>query len=256
MPQQNIEVSTDQVIFFFTVALIAIITLAVFFFLVIFSYFKANARRQEVLLRAMLETQEKERSRIALDMHDELGPLLSAVKLQVGSLKHVSGEQHTMQLHETQELLDGAITQIRQIIRDLVPKNIEQKGLTGVLQDLKQHVESIAPVRFVIRTDELGGRLGIQSEINIYRIVQEIVNNAVKHAGATEIRLSLTSTPDHLGLQIEDNGRGFMAGEHYEGSGLKNIQTRIQMNQGNYVLEAAPEKGTRYLITFEKKFLQ
>lgn len=255
MPQQSVEVSTDQIIFFFAVALIAVTTLVVFFFTVIYFNFRANARRQQELLRAMLETQEKERSRIALDMHDDLGPLLSAVKLQIGSLRNLPDAQHSSAISEVQQLLDGAIKQIRGIIRDLVPKNIEEKGLAGVLEDMKTHLESAAGVRINLQVADQSRRLPVQTEINIFRIIQEIVNNAIKHADASEINVSLSQTPDHLDLVVADNGKGFDPTLLHEGSGLKNIQTRTQMNHGNLQLHSVPGEGTRYWITFEEKYL-
>lgn len=255
MPQQSVDVSTDQIIFFFAVALSAVATLVVFLFTVIYFNFRANARRQQELLRAMLETQEKERSRIALDMHDDLGPLLSAVKLQIGSLRNLPNTQQPSAIAETQQLLDGAIKQIRGIIRDLVPNNIEEKGLAGVLADLKTHFESAAEVRISLQVVNYDRRLPLQTEINLFRIIQEIVNNAIKHADASEITVSLSQNPDQIALVVADNGKGFDPTMLHEGSGLKNIQTRTQMNHGNLQLHSLPGEGTRYLITFEKKYL-
>lgn len=206
-------------------------------------------------MKAMLETQEKERSRVALDMHDELGPLLSAVKLRVGSLKNVVGEMYVQDAAETQELLDDAIRQIRRIIRDLVPKNIEEKGLTGVLQDLKQHVEAMTPLAFHLSLDGFHERLPTPAETNIYRIILEIVNNAIKHSGATQLQVAISERAGHLDLVIEDNGRGFDADAAYQGSGLKNIRTRVSMCRGTCDLQSTADKGTHYFITFEKRFL-
>lgn len=256
MLQQNIEVSTKQVIFSFTVVLIAVTTLVAFFFAVVISYFRANARRQSELMKAMIETQEKERNRIAIDMHDELGPLLSAVKLQVGGLRNSINESSAGILSDTQQMLDEAIQQIRQIIRDLVPKNIDQKGLSGVLQDLKTHVEMFTPIIVDLEMHGLNERFSLPSEINIYRIIQEILNNSVKHSVAGKITVHLNSENDHLNLHIADNGKGFDPQKSSDGSGLKNIETRVKMNQGEYRLETSDQGGTHYFITFEKKDLR
>jgi len=256
VPEQNIEVSTQQVIFSFTVVLIAVTTLVAFFFAVIISYFRANARRQSELLKAMIETQEKERNRIAIDMHDELGPLLSAVKLRVGGLRNSVKESSAEVLSDTQQMLDEAIQQIRQIIRDLVPKNIDQKGLAGVLQDLKTYVETFTPIKVELEIQRLNERFSVPSEINIYRIVHEILNNSIKHSGAEKIKIQLVSENDHLNLLVDDNGKGFDPQKSSDGSGLKNIETRVKMSQGEYRLETSAQGGTRYFITFEKKYLQ
>lgn len=255
MPEQSLQVSIEQAIYFFTVALIAIGLLAGFFFVVIISYFRANARRQSELIKAMIETQEEERSRIAIDMHDDLGPLLSAVKLQVGSLKSSVSGLAGNTLEQTQNLLDDAIVQIRQIIRDLVPKNIDKKGILGVLNDLKTQVESFSPIRIHLDSNQQDERFSIQAETNVFRLIQELINNSVKHAMPENIYVKLEMDDTYLKIHYRDDGRGFDPQKAGEGSGLKNIQTRVQMSRGQYRLQAAEGSGTQYFFTFEKRFL-
>ena len=228
--------------------------LVTFFFVIVINYYRTNARRQSDLLMAIVETQEKERNRIAIDMHDELGPLLSAVKLQVSGLKNTHAPD-TVALMETQDLLDEAILQIRQIIRDLVPRNIDQKGLAGALADLKQYFESFTPIKVNLATNGLTERFSLQSEINIYRIIQEIVNNAAKHADADAVSISLNGNDQQLKIEVTDSGKGFDTATVSEGSGRKNIETRIHMNKGVYEIRSIPGKGTSYFISFEKKKL-
>ncbi len=129
MPGQDIQISESEIIRIFFIVLIFIALLLSFLFIIILTYYRTNTRRQAELLKAIVETQEKERGRIAMDMHDELGPLLSAVKLHVGAIKNTPPLDLTAVVLDTQDLLDEAIGQIRQIIRDLVPRNIQQKGL-------------------------------------------------------------------------------------------------------------------------------
>lgn len=200
-----------------------------------------------------METQEKERNRIAIDMHDELGPLLSAVKLQVGALKNTPAVDLNTTLADTQDLLDDAIGQIRQIIRDLVPRNIEQKGLSGALLDMKQYFENFSSLKINLHLNGMNERFSIQSEINIYRIIQEIVNNAVKHAEAAEVIIDLSSKVQELKIEVRDTGKGFDSTQISDGSGLKNIETRIKLNKGVYEVKSDPSSGTAYSISFEKK---
>ena len=255
MPASHLEISANDIVFAFTAIVIGIALLVTFFFIIVISYYKANARRQTELVRTMMETQEKERNRIAIDMHDELGPLLSAVKLQVGALKKSVSEKGIGLIHETEALADSAIIQIRQIIRDLVPRNIDLRGLCGVIGDLKLYFENFTPIVIHLQLPPSLQRFNLQDEINIYRIVQEIMNNAVKHSNAKNIFISIEETNDLLSLTVKDDGHGFDRNKIYDGSGLKNIETRILLNRGRLELQSAALSGTSYFITFEKKYI-
>ena len=255
MPEQDVLVSQQELIFIFFVVIFFLALLVTFFFVIIINYYRTNARRQSDLLKAIVETQEKERNRIAIDMHDELGPLLSAVKLQVGSIRDSESSRMNATLMDTQDLLDEAISQIRQIIRDLVPRNIDQKGLTGSLEDMKHYFETFTPIKVNLSLDGFKERFSLQSEINIYRIIQEVVNNAVKHAGAALVNVSLKTNEHQLKIEVSDTGKGFNTDTTSEGSGRKNIETRIRLNKGEYELKSSPGAGTAYFISFEKKNL-
>lgn len=255
MPEEAIRISSQEIIFIFSAVLIFLSLLVTFFFVIIINYYRSNARRQSELLKAIVETQEKERNRIAIDMHDELGPLLSAVKLQVGALRNDPGSPLNNTLSETEDLLDEAIGQIRQIIRDLVPRNIDQKGLSGAFQDMKRYFETFTPLKINLDTDGITQRYNLQSEINVYRIIQEIVNNAVKHSQAEEVNISMKDSGNEIAIEVSDKGKGFDHELMYEGSGLKNIETRIKMNRGSYTVQAATGSGTHYYIHFDKKHL-
>lgn len=207
------------------------------------------------LMKAIVETQEKERNRIALDMHDELGPLLSAVRLQVGSIATADSTKMHDVLNSTENLLDEAIGQIRQIIRDLVPRNIDQKGLPGVLKDMKLYFETFTPLKIDLMIDGWNDELALQSEINIYRIIQEMVNNTVKHAGANQLSIIIRNDLEKMNLEVRDNGKGFDTEQLFQGSGLKNLETRIKMSKGEYAVKSTPGKGTSYYISFYKKNL-
>ncbi|MBA2423186.1 MAG: sensor histidine kinase [Chitinophagales bacterium] len=252
MPGQDIQISESEIIRIFFIVLIFIALLLSFLFIIIVTYYRTNTRRQAELLKAIVETQEKERGRIAMDMHDELGPLLSAVKLHVGAIKNTPPLDLTAVVLDTQDLLDEAIGQIRQIIRDLVPRNIHQKGLAGAIYDMQQYFETYSSVKIHLHLDELTERFSLQSEINIYRIIQEIVNNAVKHAETKEIIIAFHKNDQHLKIEISDKGKGFDFTKISNGSGLKNIESRIRLNKGYYEVKSGQGQGTAYFIAFQK----
>ncbi len=252
MPSQAIQISENEIIRIFIIVLIFTALLLSFLFIIILTYYRTNTRRQAELLKAIVETQENERGRIAMDMHDELGPLLSAVKLHVGAVKNTVPAEVTTVLMDTEDLLDDAIGQIRQIVRDLVPRNIDQKGLAGAMYDMQQHFETFTSVKIDLHLDKLSERFSPQSEINIYRIIQEIVNNAVKHAGTNEVLIIFSKNEQHLKIEVSDKGKGFDPTSLSDGSGLKNIETRIKLNKGTYEVKSEQGRGTAYIIAFEK----
>lgn len=256
MPANDLQISQQEVVFIFTTAVVFLGLLIIFFFIIVINYYRANVKKQQDLLRAIVETQEKERRRIAMDLHDDLGPLLSGVKLQVGSLQSHQADALHATIRDTEDMLDVAITSIRQIIRDLVPRNIEQKGLAGALQDMKVYFESLAPIHIHLVMSHAAERFSLPAEINLYRIIQEIVNNAVKHAEAAEVNIEIKSEAEQLIIEASDTGKGFDEQQVTAGSGLQNIRNRIKLYNGRNRITAAAGAGTYFHISFQKKNLQ
>ncbi len=255
MSTPGIELPTNQIVFAFIAIVIGMGLLVAFLFIIIISYYKVNARRQSDVLKAVIETQERERMRIAFDMHDGLGPLLSAVKLNVGGLRKYVSYDGESSILSSEQTIDHAIEEIRHIIRDLTPRNIDERGLISVLYDLKMQFEKLADIKINISLPQTIERFPLQFEISLYRIVQEILNNSIKHSHAQNIFLSLEDYHNKIEITVRDDGMGFERNAISEGSGLKNIDARVKLNQGRYLLETAPSRGTLYFITFEKEHL-
>lgn len=197
-------------------------------------------QQQKEQAGAVMETQEMERKRIAEDLHDSLGHLLSTAKLNLQTMKG-SEEQVSNSLH----LLNQASEEIRNITFNLMPRTLEEGGLVPALDELASRVNVPGVLKVSLHIHDIEKfKLEKPSQFNIYRIIQEAVNNIVKHANASEISIQLIGQSDHITIMIEDDGKGFTPGENKTGRGLKNIVTRSLWLRGNLNIDSTPGKGT------------
>lgn len=197
-------------------------------------------KQQKEQADAVMETQEQERKRIAEDLHDSLGHLLSTAKL---SLQTIPEKQK--QVESSLQLLNQASEEIRNITFNLMPRTLEEGGLIPALNELAAKVTGAGMVKVILHVHDMEKFiLGKQSQFNIYRIVQEAVNNILKHADAKEINIQLIGQTDHITIMIEDDGKGFDPGRQQSGRGLKNIVTRSLWLKGNINIDSTPGRGT------------
>lgn len=205
---------------------------------------------QKKRLQTEIAARENERARIAHDLHDEVGALLSTTKLYL-TVKQPNSEI-TEQARETAaELLDEAVLKLRSIAQNLLPENLKLFGLVKAIEHSCRQMEN-AGVFSIDFQHNVGHRLPTESEMHLYRIVQELLNNAIKHAKASRVVLSLFQQPDDLILTYEDNGVGFAVEETKKtGSlGLTTLDSRVQMLQGEMLIKSTQGKGVNITITF------
>lgn len=197
--------------------------------------------KQKEQADAVMETQESERKRIAEDLHDSLGHLLSTAKMHLQSLPQDEKPKVESSLH----LLNQASDEIRNITFNLMPHTLEEGGLIPALHELSNKVTKAGVVNVKLQVHNMERFiLEKQSQFNIYRIVQEAVNNILKHADAKEINIQLVGQTDHISIMIEDDGRGFDTTTKKTGRGLKNIVTRSLWLKGNINIDSQPGRGT------------
>lgn len=198
-------------------------------------------------INAMLEGQEKERDRVARDLHDRLGSMLSAIKMQVGSLEERMTEvrkDQQDQYGKVSSLLDEAVGEVRRISHDLVSTSLSRFGLERALQDLCDSIRVSGRLEVELTTFGLEQRLERSVEIVVYRIVQELVSNALKHARATEIGVSVTRQTGRLSVMVSDDGAGFDPSTVQAGMGLGNVQGRAASIGGTVRIDSALGRGT------------
>ncbi|MBK6995736.1 MAG: tetratricopeptide repeat protein [Lewinellaceae bacterium] len=195
-------------------------------------------------LSAMIEGQEKERSRIAADLHDGLGGLLSSVKSHFNALPKSS--EQTDLLEKTNQIIDDACVEVRRISHNMMPRALALSGLPGALEDLAQDLEKQG-VRCQLEMIGLEEKtLNPTQSVNIYRIIQELTNNVVKHAKADHLLLQLIHRDDTLTIIAEDNGKGFDVKKAMtqKGLGLSSIESRVKFLQGTIEWDSVPGEGT------------
>lgn len=212
-------------------------------------------KEQEVeSLNSMLEGQEKERRRIALDLHDGLGGTMAAVKVSLFTLqKKLEGlpeETHNLYT-QTQHLLEEACKDVRRIAHDMADNTLQHAGLIPAVTEMCEMLSTSSPFSVQLETSGLGEeRLENHMEIHLYRMLQEIFQNVVKHASATQVAVQLTRHADQLNMLVEDNGKGFdyEPGHLQNGMGLANIAARVKKLNGTFQIDSAINQGTTIII--------
>ncbi len=211
---------------------------------------------EKIILRAILDTQEKEQQRVAEDLHDSLGQELSALKLYLNTLENIAVKNDKKVkevLDQCYGLLDSSIQNLRSICFNLLPGTIELSGLAEAIEALIYNLNLQKKVRIIFEKPRRTEEIPKPIELALYRIIQEFINNTIKHAQATEIviRLQFNSAYD---LYLSDNGKGFNLDttQPLNGHGLNNMRSRVRMFQGSFELSSAPGKGTQVTIKIPK----
>ncbi|HMD01165.1 MAG TPA: histidine kinase, partial [Ferruginibacter sp.] len=212
------------------------------------------SRQQNELFNAIVSTQDQERKRIAQDIHDSLGSVLSAAKLKLSSLedsKRPLAPDQLEKYHSTLALLDDAVAELRSISHNIMPATLSKLGLVAALQNLIGKMSGRSAVQVSFTTHGLDERLEENTEISVYRIILELINNIVKHADAKKVSIQLIKYPKYINLIVEDNGKGFdhnKAMEEKRGIGLGNILSRVEFLKGNIDIDSSLGKGTTVII--------
>ncbi|GAA4373671.1 sensor histidine kinase [Hymenobacter koreensis] len=217
-------------------------------------YEREQAQHQS--LEAALLAQEEERRRIAADLHDAVGTMLSIVKL------HLSALPDTAATYEMTAMLDQAISEVRRISRNLLPAVLEKFGLSFAAEALCRAAGGGA-ARVLLHQTGNPRRLLPHHELAVYRVVQELLGNGLKHAQASQIEIILDFAPDRLSVEYSDDGVGFelaatdalpLPGTR-TGLGLTNLRSRVALLRGTMRHESAPGAGTRVWVSFPAAYL-
>jgi len=238
----------------FTAIIIAGVVLGIiilFFAISIVSQQRRNLELSKQAILAELNAMEKERSRIAQDLHDDVGPILSVVKFQVDSVVPPS-EDDAIQLKAASQHLDLLIDRMREIAKDLMPSALIRKGLIASIEEFAQNVTSSTGVEVVFSHSSDSPNISKEKSLNIYRLLQESVHNSLKHAGATRIDIELQIQGSSLILLCRDNGSGFdyqATLQESSGLGLRSLKGRIEIMGGTLKAESKKGVGTAYLYS-------
>jgi signal transduction histidine kinase len=210
-------------------------------------------RSEKRVINAIINTEEDERKRFAKDLHDGLGPILSAVKMSLSALnERIKDHSGMVILGNTNHLINEAINTIKDISNNLSPHVLSNFGLTSAISAFTSKINQTKAVEIDFKSNLENQRLENDKEVVIYRAVCELINNSILHSGASRIEIELTKHEKFVTLQFYDNGRGFdtstLRKEDTKGMGLSNIETRVKTVEGVFILESSPGKGTSALI--------
>ena len=208
------------------------------------TYEKQLSEQREESANAIILAQEDERNRIARDLHDSLGQLLSTARINMELLP----EEVKTLLTKSKKILDDASVELRNISFNLMPSTLEKQGLQGALEELSEILKSAAKSSIKLDLSGLNElKITRHWEYNIYRIIQEAVNNALKHAEATEIDIVLSNDDRNLNIQIQDNGKGFdyNSSKQNAGNGIKNMMRRTELLNGSLKINSQLNSGTK-----------
>lgn len=203
-----------------------------------------EAQHQEVLLKATIDSQEKERTRMAGELHDGLGAHLSTVRLNV--LMH--GQEHPESQEFTEnvaEMLFQGIGMVREISHDLLPRALESYGLMPALSELMGNVSHGTALQAEVNCSGTPSRLSGDRELALYRITQELVSNTLRHAQAEHLHLDLDWKDDVLIMKYRDDGVGFDMHDEQRGLGMYNIESRIHSLSGHVKVSSEIGSGMR-----------
>lgn len=204
--------------------------------------------KQLLAIDAMLKGQEEERSRIAKDLHDGLGGLLSGTKLSFTTMKEnlILSPENATQFEKSLSMLDTTISDLRKVAHNLMPEALVRFGLNDALRDFCNSIQSATSINVIYQKIGIERKINTTTETFIYRIIQELVNNAVKHANAKEIIVQLAFTDNKIIITVEDNGKGYDINsiKNKKGDGLNNIDYRVQYLNGTIDTITSPNNGT------------
>ena len=212
---------------------------------------------EQQLLNAVIITEEKERKRFSADLHDEMGPLLSSIRLYLEEIPEVTGEERDEMVKYTQELVDQAIQDVRSISNNIMPVSISEHGLVHAVTIFGQKVERTKAIKLHLSDTTQGKRFPPAIDVVLYRVIIELINNTLKHSGAQNIYIDFTCDQNTISITYRDDGTGFDTAiidqSAAGGRGLKNIIDRITSINGRIDITSHRAQGILVNIQIKAK---
>ncbi|MCK5170891.1 MAG: tetratricopeptide repeat protein [Bacteroidales bacterium] len=238
----ELKIKNDRIIGASSLAVLII------FLIFLFMLYRSKQRKNEakLLLKNTMETEDKERKRLAEELHDGIGPLLSTVKLYINEIEVVNNNSSDKELlDESDKIIDEAICSARNLSHNLMPQNIENDGLIKSLQVFANRVCINNKPEIIFKHIDTG-EYGLWQQVMIYRIITELINNSIKHSGADQIRIEFKKVGKILNVEYSDNGTGFSLEKvlkEGQGIGLKNVISRVSSLKGKVRFESSENQG-------------
>jgi signal transduction histidine kinase len=216
----------------------------------------SELEKERLLLatQAVMRGEESERTRLARELHDGLGGLLSGIKLKLTGMKgnFIISDENIEQFDKTLNLLDNSIVELRRVAHNMMPQVLIKFGLKDALEDFCQQLQGDKNLKVMFRFFGNESPLDNTVKVNTYRIAQELLNNAIKHSCATQVIVQLVQDETRIHLTVQDNGKGMdtSEGEKFKGAGLSNIKARVSSLNGRLDMDSKPGQGTEIAVEF------
>jgi len=261
----DINDNVSMVLFFGTVGMLAL-TIGLIVFIIfhqrrVIKYQSKlqlmEQEQQKMLLNASIRLQEEERQRIAADLHDDAGPLLATARLYLNeNLVNLDKQSQLQSIYNAKQIIDDTIQLIRNISHSLMPPTLKNFGLESAVNDLFQKISGSGSMNASCRFHDYRDRLHADQELIIFRVIQELINNILKHSNASFIHLTQNLNGPNLYIRLHHDGRGITQADFEKlnksnvGLGLKNIQSRLKLVHGQIFFEKDMSQ-TYYKVTIE-----
>lgn len=207
---------------------------------------------QQELVNSIIFTQENERKRIAKDLHDDIGSKLNVALLHMHRLQKLreTPEKFGQTVGEINQMLHTIVDTTRRISHELLPPTLENFGLEQAITELCEAYQQTGMLEIQFTANTQNQRIAsTMTELHLFRVLQELIKNSVKHGEAQRIKIQLDLLPEHISLRYSDDGKGFDQGKiKKKGMGMNNLDTRINMIGGQFQLQTAPNQGVQVTI--------
>ena len=212
---------------------------------------KMEEEQQKILLDASIRLQEEERQRLAADLHDDAGPLLATARLYLNeNLVNQDKATQLQAIFQARQIIDDTIQLVRNISHSLMPPTLKNFGLESAINDVFQKISGSGSMNASSRFHDYKDRLKPEKELIIFRIVQEQLNNTIKHAEASEVQIAIMQKSRLLQVTIADDGKGFDTTRKRKGIGITNIISRTELFNGRVKINSSPGNGCRMQVSF------
>jgi len=255
-------IATNDILLFMTVGIGVILLLSLAF--VLFFHFSQKSLQKQIsenqalqiahqndLLKANIISQEKERKRIAKDLHDTIGSNLNVILLNIHHLKKDLPPQTTESLSDVVGLLNKTVETTRRISHDLLPPTLENFGLATALEEFCEQIQKNTNIKLIL---EIGEQLDLPktTALQLFRIIQELVSNSLKHSEAQQISIRLFLQNSLRHFQYQDDGKGFDATQisQQKGLGMRNLESRFKLLEADWEMETGLGKGFKITAKF------
>ena len=217
---------------------------------VFYRLFQQELKHRQMLGQSIIKTQEEERNRWALELHDNVGQLLTVIKLYMEQMS-IEPSKTSVLLPKAQEMTEKVLNDIRQLSASMKPPEFSVTSLNEAIRQLVANIQRVKTFQFDLHLDSMCEKqLNDDHKLMIFRVVQEQLNNIIKYAQANQIAIHIATTAQKATIEIVDDGKGFDTSIIASGIGLRNIRSRLQVYAGQLEIDSSPGEGCKLNAEF------